>query len=74
MRYMREYFDLCFEEWDLNQKNPIDPRFWAVWREGMTFAFKKSAFKQAWQIIRGDSDFGRAFEEFVDQHMTSAGA
>jgi hypothetical protein len=73
MRYMRAYFDICFEEWDLSQKKLIDDRFWAVWRSGMVFAFKKKAFQQAWQIIRSDSDFGREFEDFVDRNMASAG-
>ena len=69
MRYMRAYFDLCFEEWDLDRKKLIDPQFWSVWKGGMEFAFSKPAFQQAWKIIKLDSSFGREFEAFVDQSM-----
>jgi hypothetical protein len=66
MRYMRAYFDLCFEEWDLNRKTLIDANFWSVWKAGMEFAFSKPAFQQAWMIIKLDASFGREFEAFVD--------
>jgi hypothetical protein len=69
MRYMRAYFDLCFEEWDLNQKRLIDSNFWPVWQGAMKFAFSKPAFQQAWAIIKSDSSFGAEFEAFVDQCM-----
>lgn len=72
MRYMRAYFDLCFEEWDLNNKQLIEPTFWSVWKGGMAFALTKPAFQQAWSIIRRDSSFGAEFEAFVDQCINAA--
>ena len=66
MRYMRAYFDLCFEEWDLNRLKMIDTRHWSVWRGGIETALSKPAFKQAWEIIRKDTRFGREFESFVE--------
>ena len=47
MRYMRAYFDLCFEEFYLNKEGLIDSKIWQVWRSGITFAFSKAAFGQA---------------------------
>lgn len=65
MRYMRAYFDLCFEEWHLNQRGLIDKESWKVWKGGMKAALSKPAFGQAWGQIKQDTSFGRDFEEYV---------
>lgn len=67
MRAMRTYFDLCFEEWYLNQRGFIDRRIWEVWRGGMATALSKPAFQQAWAIIARDTNYGGEFEGFVRQ-------
>lgn len=66
MRYMRAYFDLCFEEFILHEKKFIDNDFWVIWRGGMEEAFSKAAFKQAWSTIRNDTKFGSNFKTFVE--------
>lgn len=66
MRYMRAYFDLCFEEWYLNQRKLIDKDIWKTWRAGMSAALSKSAFRQAWDEVKKDTDFGREFVGFVE--------
>jgi hypothetical protein len=71
MRAMRSYFDLSFEEWDLNEKNLIDRRFWDTWSEGMSVAMSKAAFQQAWEIARKDSSYGQEFEEYLDRLVAS---
>jgi hypothetical protein len=68
LRYMRAYFDLCFEEFTLHKKGFIDNDLWEIWKSGMEFAFSKAAFKQAWHTIRQDTKFGSGFEEFVQSH------
>lgn len=70
MRYMRAYFDLCFEEFTLHEKNFIDNDLWSIWRGGMEVAFSKSAFKQAWAAIKTDTKFGSGFEAFVENQTT----
>jgi hypothetical protein len=72
LRYMRAYFDLCFEEFTLHKKGLIDNDLWEMWKSGMEFAFSKSAFKQAWHVIRQDTKFGSGFEEFVQSHVGTA--
>ena len=67
MRFMRAYFDLCFEEYTLHNKKYIDKDFWSIWEEGMKYAFSKSAFKQAWSLIKKDTKFGNDFENFVER-------
>lgn len=71
LRYMRTYFDLCFEEFTLRKKGFIDNGLWEMWKSGMEFAFSKSAFNQAWHVIRQDTKFGPGFEEFVQSHVAT---
>jgi len=47
MRAMRQYFDLCFEEYFLNKHNKLDTIIWKPWQSGMLFAFSKTAFGTA---------------------------
>lgn len=65
MRHMRLYFDLCFEEWLLNEKNLIDQVIWFVWKDGIATALSKPAFIQAWHKILLDTKYGIDFENFV---------
>jgi len=66
MRYMRVYFDLCFEEYYLHQEKLIDDNIWSTWEGGMIFAFSKSAFKQAWQKIKTDTEYNDSFNAMVE--------
>lgn len=66
MRYMRAYFDLCFEEWYLNTRKLIDEKIWSAWESGMATAFSKPAFRQAWAVIMKSSNYGGEFEQFVE--------
>lgn len=66
MRRMRAYFDLCFEEWYLNQRNFVDKDIWNVWKEGMRAAMSKPAFRQAWALIKKDSSFGVPFQNYIE--------
>ena len=65
MRYMRAYFDLCYEEFVLHEKKFIDDEFWEIWKGGMKAAFGKPAFQQAWENISKDTSFGNPFVDFV---------
>lgn len=65
MRYMRAYYDLCFEEWYLHGKGDIGDDYWDIWRTGMKTAFSKPAFQQAWFIMQSYTNFGSDFRKFV---------
>jgi gamma-glutamylcyclotransferase len=65
MRYMRAYFDMCYEQWFLNTHKLLDEKIWGDWKLGMGSAFSKTAFRQAWRVIKEDSNFGYGFEQFV---------
>ncbi len=67
MRYMRVYFDLCYEEWDLYRKGLIPNDLWSSWEAGMKTAMTKTAFKQAWDVVEATSYYGGVFESFMQQ-------
>jgi hypothetical protein len=69
MRYMRAYFDLCFEEYTLHKKKFIDDDLWSIWNGGMKVAFSKPAFQKAWELILKDTKFGSDFETFIHNQV-----
>lgn len=71
MRKMRQYFDLCFEEWFLNSKGLLEPSFWELWSGGMTTALSKPAFVDAWKTVKDSSVFGLDFEKFIENKIKS---
>ncbi len=71
MRYMRVYFDLCSEEFDLRDKCYITEDIFDIWKGGMKYALTKKAFRDAWQIISKDTKFNKNFEEMVKKLIAS---
>lgn len=69
MRYMRVYFDLCSEEFFLFKHGHLDEKVWKEWQSGMAYAFKKPAFKLAWEKIAKDTGYYTEFERFVNSGM-----
>ena len=71
LRYMRVYFDLCSEEFDLWSSGYLDSRIWNNWKEGIEFACSKKAFKDAWKIIKLDTKyyplFGKWMEDIINR-------
>ncbi len=67
LRYMRAYFDLCSEEFFLWKSGNIDEDTWNEWRNGIKYAFSKTAFRQAWKRISLDSDFYTNFNSFIEE-------
>jgi hypothetical protein len=70
--YMRAYFDLCYEEWDLHNRGLIDQNDWEVWKDGMTKSLIRPAFRESWKYFTNkNSEFGDKFTKFVkDIHAT----
>lgn len=69
LRYMRAYFDLCSEEFDLWQAKYIDERIWNNWKGGIEYAFSKKSFKDAWKIISLDTIYYPEFSKWVNEVM-----
>lgn len=72
MRNMRVYFDLCYEEWHLhNGLGLLPPELWASWEPGIKTAMSKPAFQQAWITVRDSSEYGHAFEDWMNSLVRS---
>ncbi len=71
MRYMRTYYDLCFEEWYLHRQGLIGSDFWEIWDDGIKTALSKPAFQQAWQVMKADTNFGPVFSQFIDARIAN---
>ena len=71
LRYMRAYFDLCSEEYFLWRKGNIDNETWREWESGIKFAFSKSAFREAWEILRLDTIYYGEFTDFVNSAISN---
>jgi len=69
LRYIRVYFDLCYEEYFLNKNKNIDKKVWIDWKEGIYFAFSKKAFKEAWEKFYPSPGFYKDFKEYVDSEL-----
>jgi hypothetical protein len=67
MRYMRAYFDLCNEEYELAHKKHIEDDSWAIWRSGIEYAFTKTAFKQAWLKVQTDTKYSSSFTTWISK-------
>jgi hypothetical protein len=71
LRYMRVYFDLCSEEFDLWNAGYLDSRIWNNWREGIEFTCSKKAFKDAWGIIKLDTKYYPQFGKWIEEMINS---
>ena len=67
LRYMRAYFDLCSEEYDLWNAGYIDNRIWNNWKEGIEFAFSKPAYRSAWNLINLDTIYYSEFNKWLNE-------
>lgn len=74
LRYMRAYFDLCSEEFHLNENSYIDADVWEVWEGGIKYALTKKAFRDAWIIIKADTKYKSNFHNWIDMQVPNLNA
>lgn len=71
LRYLRVYFDLCYEEWFLfHRRKGIDQETWDDWREGIAATMRSGAFCEAWQKHYAGS-FDEEFRRFMSDMIES---
>ena len=63
---MRDYFNLCSEEYWLMQAKKIDRRTWDVWENGMREVVRFPGFAAAWAQLRNEYMFFEEFRGFMD--------
>ncbi len=72
LRYMRAYFNLCSEEFDLWNAGKIEERIWENWKEGIEFSFSKVAFRNAWALIKFDTFYYSDFTSWVNKLLVKS--
>jgi len=70
MRYMRAYFDLNSEEYDLWRTGCVETRTWNNWKVGIGYALSKKAFLDAWEIVILDTYFDQDFSDLIEILIT----
>lgn len=65
LRWMRAYYDLCSEEFYLNEEGLIDRKVWKLWDKGTKDLLKKPAFIDAWKLVQRHNYFDRRFAQYV---------
>ncbi|MEM9849807.1 MAG: hypothetical protein AAF847_18095 [Bacteroidota bacterium] len=63
LKYIRAYFNLCSEEYDLWRSGNIEQRIWERWEEGIRATIATKAFYSAWHIAHLSTYY---YPEFVD--------
>lgn len=69
LKYMRVYFNLCSEEYDLYTTNYISERVWENWKNSIESAFSKKAFIDAWYIIKLDTIYDSRFTIWINNEI-----
>ena len=66
LRWLRAYFDLCSEQYHLNEKKLIDKKVWELWKGGMSDSLQKPAFQKSWISIQKNDYYHEEFANFID--------
>lgn len=66
-RWLRSYFDLCSEEFDMYDFKLINKKVFEFWKSGILFALSKSAFRQAYRLFRKDTIWNKNFMLIADK-------
>lgn len=60
------YFDLCSEEFYLNEKGAIPKDVWQLWKEGIKTAMKNKSLQTAWKGRNGVYYSNKGFVHFMN--------
>ena len=66
LRWLRAYFDLCSEEFYLNNNRLVNKEVWNLWQMGMADSLKKPAFIYAWKKIQSNNYYHPEFAAYID--------
>lgn len=66
LKYVQLYFDLCSEEFHLQEMGLIDDKVWRLWVEGMQETMKQKSLRTAWKYPLGQLYTDESFISFMD--------
>lgn len=70
-RYMRAYFDLCSEEYELWLSGYIEERIWLNWEQGIKNNLDKEAFSIAWEHVNFNSYYYPDFTKWINENFSN---
>lgn len=62
--YYKIYFDLCSEEYYLNEQKCLSSHVWGLWVEGMKFETKNIKLQTAWKLYA--QNYNNGFYHFFN--------
>ena len=65
MKYLRAYFNLCSEEFDLWNSGLVEQKTWSIWQEEIRFSMSKNFYKKAWQVISSTVPYNEAYSSWI---------
>jgi hypothetical protein len=66
---VREYMNLCSEEFYLHGRKKIDDETWSIWEVGMKETVRLPWIQETWTSIRAEYSSYPEFREFIDSFM-----
>ena len=69
MRYIRAFYDLCAEEYLLNENGFVNKKIWELWKKGIFSALNIEAFNKVWNVIKNDGHYDNEFVSFIDAYV-----
>jgi len=64
--WLRAYFNLCSEEYYLNQKKLVDNNIWGLWESGIQDSLKIIAFRDAWKELKKNGYYDKDFSNYIN--------
>jgi hypothetical protein len=63
---VREYLNLCSEEFYLHSRKRIDDDTWSIWKLGIAETVRLPWIRETWASVRSEYSYYPAFCEFLD--------
>jgi len=65
--WMRAYFNVCSEEYQLGKDKLIDKHIWKLWDDGIKSSMSKPAFQNAWKKVEATNHYNKDFHKYIGE-------
>ncbi len=70
--WMRAYFNICSEEYQLGKDKLIDKHIWKLWDAGIVSSMSKPSFQNAWKRIEVCNYYNEDFHNYITRIINSS--
>lgn len=71
LKWFGAYYDMCSEEFFLNESGLVSRKVWSLWHQGITRTVTKPTFKVAWNKLEKNYD-APEFKNFINKIQSSS--